>query len=88
MIHIEIRYDERSADNIGMVEPIRCGKLFLGILPVSYTHLDVYKRQALQRAGAQQGSLTTLQRVGAQQGSLTALERAGALPLLLPSGSA
>ena len=32
MIHIEIRYDERSADNIGMVEPIRCGKLFLGIL--------------------------------------------------------
>nr|WP_283160599.1 hypothetical protein [Enterococcus sp. 9E7_DIV0242]OTP12859.1 hypothetical protein A5888_003440 [Enterococcus sp. 9E7_DIV0242] len=32
-----------------IVGPTAVGKTALSIHPVSYTHLDVYKRQALQR---------------------------------------
>ena len=36
----------------------------LGIMPVSYTHLDVYKRQALRKAGMEQVPVISLNLVG------------------------
>ena len=51
-LHVDIEPGDREADCGGIMEPIAVwvrGKGEWAIIPVSYTHLDVYKRQAWDR---------------------------------------